>query len=402
MFLCLFMVSHNISYAESIETKAKTAIIVDGDNGQILYEKNANESLPPASMTKMMTQYLVLEEIAKGKIAWDTKTGISEYAYWISNENNFSGIGLNKKKEYSMKSIYEAKAINSDNETSVTIDELISGTENEFVQLMNDKAQELGMNDTKFVNATGIDNILLEGRHPKSTKKDDTNLMSAHDAAKLGYRMIKDHPEALEISSKVKTTFAGTEILNSNWMLKHESLFLKPYYYKGVNGLKTGHTDLAGYTLTATAEKDGESLITVVMKTASEDERFKETAKLLHNAINKFNDTELFPANYQKENESILSVTQGKQNTVEVATSESISLPNKKETKDKELEAPIKSGEKIGTAELVPDENVTYGSILHEDEKLNVDLVAINDVEKKNWFSLMINYVGQFFMNLFK
>src|SRR5699024_7256137 len=102
MFLCLFMVSHNISYAESIETKAKTAIIVDGDNGQSIYEKNANESLPPASMTKMMTQYLVIEEIAKGKIAWDTKTRISEYAYWISNEKNLSLIAINKKKEYTV------------------------------------------------------------------------------------------------------------------------------------------------------------------------------------------------------------------------------------------------------------------------------------------------------------
>src|SRR5690625_3878453 len=107
MFLCLFMVSHNISYAESIETKAKTAIIVDGDNGQILYEKNANESLPPASMTKMMTQYLVLEEIAKGKIAWDTKKGIREYAYCISNENNFYGIVLKKLKDkYQWKQIH--------------------------------------------------------------------------------------------------------------------------------------------------------------------------------------------------------------------------------------------------------------------------------------------------------
>src|SRR5690625_7581554 len=109
------------------------------------------------------------------------------------------------------------------------------------------------------------------------------------------------------------------------------------YYdlYKRINGLKTGHTDLAGYTLTATAEKDGESLITVVMKTASEDERFKETEELLDYGFNKFNDTELFPANYQKENESILSVTKGKQNKVEVATSEAISLPNVKEKKDK-------------------------------------------------------------------
>src|SRR5699024_10498439 len=108
-------------------------IIVDGDNGQILYEKNANESLPPASMTKMMTQYLVLEEIAKGKIAWDTKTGISEYAYWISNEKNFSGIGLKKKKEYSVKSLYKAMEFNSNNEKSVKLPDLLFVPEKKLV-----------------------------------------------------------------------------------------------------------------------------------------------------------------------------------------------------------------------------------------------------------------------------
>src|SRR5699024_12186740 len=100
---------------------------------------------------------------------------------------------LNKKKEYSVKSLYEAMAINSDNGTSVTLAELISGTENEFVQLMNDKAQELGMNDTKFVNATGIDKILLEGRHLISTKKDDTNLMSSHVDEYYGNRLHNYH-----------------------------------------------------------------------------------------------------------------------------------------------------------------------------------------------------------------
>lgn len=414
--ICFLIVAPNVKNAQAIDTKAKTAIIVDIDTGYILYSKDADEALPPASMTKMMTEYLVLEQISKGNISWDTKTEISDYAYWISNENIFSGVGLIKNKEYSVKSLYEAMAINSDNATSVTLAELIAGTEDDFVQLMNEKAEELDMQDTQFVNATGIDNILLDGKHPKSTKKDDTNLMSARDSAKLGYHIVKDYPEALEISSMVKTNFDGTEILNSNWMLKHEASFLKPYYYKGVNGLKTGHTDLAGYTLTATAEKEGKHLITVVMKTNSRDERFKETEKLLNYGFDKFVDVELFPANFQIEKESIISVDKGKEETVEIAIKEAISLPIEKGTKEKyklvyqmdknllneddKLEAPIKSGEKVGTAEVIPDESVTYGSILNDNEKIVVDLVAVNDVEKKNWFSLLVNGIEQFFINL--
>src|SRR5699024_1627029 len=247
--------------AKTIETKAKTAIIVDVDTGKALYAKDADEALPPASMTKMMTEYIVLEHIANGDISWDTTTEISDYAYWISSSDKFSGLGLTQNKDYSVQKLYEAMAIYSDNGTSVALAELVAGSEGEFVQMMNEKAEEMGLEDTKFVNSTGLDNETLEGKHPDGTKEDDTNLMSARDAAKLGYHIVEDYPEALDISSMAETDFDDRQLRNYNWMLDHDAEFLKPYYYEGVDGLKTGNTELAGYTFTATAEKDGKRLI---------------------------------------------------------------------------------------------------------------------------------------------
>ena len=414
---CFVVMQPNITEAKAIETKAKTAIIVDVDTGKVLYAKDADEALPPASMTKMMTEYIVLEHIANGDISWDSKTKISDYAYWISGNDNFSGLGLTQDKDYTVKSLYEAMAIYSDNGTSVALAELIAGSEGEFVKMMNKKAEELGLEDAKFVNSTGLDNDSLEGKHPEGTKKDDTNLMSARDAATLGYHIVSDYPEALEISGMPETEFDGAQIRNYNWMLKHEAEYLKPYYYKGMDGLKTGNTALAGYTFTATAEKDGRRLIVVVMKTKDEDERFKETAALLDYGFDQFKETELFPANYQIEKESTVPVEKGKAETVEVAIADPVSLPIEKGTEDKykvvykfdeklidkdgKLTAPIKKGEKVGIAEVVFDEGEDFGYILDGKEKITVDLVTTEEVDKKNWFSLMLNAIGQFFVGLF-
>src|SRR5690625_4437703 len=172
-------------------------------------------------------------------------------------------------------------AINSDNPTTVALAELIADSEGEFVKLMNQKAEEMGLTDFEFVNASGLDNESLDGNHPEGTEADDTNLMSAKDAAILAYNLITDYPESLEISSIPSTDFDGQEIRNWNYMLKHDTDYLKDFYYEGLDGLKTGNTDLAGFTFTGTAERDGHRLISVVMKTDSVEERFKETAKLL-------------------------------------------------------------------------------------------------------------------------
>lgn len=416
LFACLVVVQPSMAEAKEIKTKAKTAILVDGNTGKVLYAKDADEALPPASMTKMMTEYLVLEKIKDGEIDWEDTTEISDYPYWISGNDDFSGVGLVQNKEYTVKSLYEAMAIYSDNGTSVALAELIAGSEGDFVKLMNEKAEEFGMTNSKFVNATGLDNETLDGRHPEGTKKDESNLMSARDAAILAYHIVNDHPEALEISSIAETDFDGQKIRNYNWMLKHDASFLKPFYYEGMDGLKTGNTELAGYTFTGTAERDDKRLIAVIMKTKNEEERFNETAKILDHGFDSFEETELFPAGYQLEGESTIPVDKGKESHVEVETKGALSFPIEKDTEenyevayhlDKELlnddgalKAPIKKGDVIGEAEIVVDEENDFGYLLEDGEKVTTELVATEDVDKKNWFSLMLSAIGRFFASL--
>lgn len=416
LFACLVVVQPSMAEAKEIKTKAKTAILVDGNTGKVLYAKDADEALPPASMTKMMTEYLVLERIKDGEIDWEDTTEISDYPYWISGNDDFSGVGLVQNKEYTVKSLYEAMAIYSDNGTSVALAELIAGSEGDFVKLMNEKAEEFGMTNSKFVNATGLDNETLDGRHPEGTKKDESNLMSARDAAILAYHIVNDHPEALEISSIPETDFDGQKIRNYNWMLKHDASFLKPFYYEGMDGLKTGNTELAGYTFTGTAERDDKRLIAVIMKTKNEEERFNETAKILDHGFDSFEETELFPAGYQLEGESTIPVDKGKESHVEVETKGALSFPIEKDTEenyevayhlDKELlnddgalKAPIKKGDVIGEAEIVVDEENDFGYLLEDGEKVTTELIATEDVDKKNWFSLMLSAIGRFFASL--
>src|SRR5699024_6184813 len=128
-------------HADRFKTKAESALMVDVDTGNVLYRTNEDEALRPASMTKMMTQYIVLEKIAEGEIDWDTTPEISDFVYEISANESFSGIGLRQNVEYTVKQLFEAMVINSDNATSIALAELIAGSEGEFVKLMNEKAE---------------------------------------------------------------------------------------------------------------------------------------------------------------------------------------------------------------------------------------------------------------------
>jgi len=418
MFLMVACLLFNPTISDAaVDTVAETAIIVDVDSGKILYAKDENEALPPASMTKMMTEYIVLEKISNGEISWDTTTQISDFVFDISAVEAFSGIGLRKNIDYTVKELYEAMAINSDNATTIALAELISGSEGEFVKLMNEKGEEMGLPDFKFVNSTGLDNESLGGRHPEGTKADDTNLLSAKSAALLAYHIVTDFPEALDISSVPETEFEDQLIRNYNWMLPHETSFLKQFYYEGVDGLKTGHTTLAGYTFTSTAKQKDRRLITVVMKTESEAIRFQETAKLLDYGFDNFQKEELFPAGYKLKDESTIDVVKGKKDTVDVALEEAIEVLIQKGTEDDyhieyeldekkfnengELVAPIEKGEKVGTAKLVYDGEEDYGYLVNAKENTTVDLVTTSEVEKKNWFSLMLSSIGGFFTGLF-
>lgn len=417
LLITSFMIQPLAVHAEdSLDLNAESAILVDAETGKVLYAKNPDVALPPASMTKMMTEYLVLEAIEEGTVDWDTTTQISDYAYRISANALFSGVGLRQNVDYSVKDLYNAMAVFSDNATTIALAELIAGSESEFVRMMNEKAEELGLSEYKFVNSTGLDNDTLGDDAPEGTDPNASNLLSARSSAQLAYHLVNDFPHALEISSQTEVEFDGHTVENLNWMLPHEATFLQQFHYEGMDGLKTGNTDLAGYTFTGTAERDGKRLITVVMKTDSKEERFRETAKLLDYGFNNFSTEEIFPAGYQLEDQETLPVAKGKENEVSVSINEAISLPIKsgeaelysleyniseeKMNEDGELVAPIEKGEKIGTATLVYEGENDFGYIFDQ-EAITVDLVSDEAVEKANWFMLTFGAVGDFFTNIF-
>ncbi|RYG73410.1 D-alanyl-D-alanine carboxypeptidase [Lentibacillus lipolyticus] len=406
--------------AATLDIEAESAILVDAETGKILYAKKPDLALPPASMTKMMTEYLVHEAIDKGQISWDTTTQISDYPYSISADPAFSGVGLTQSQDYTVRELYKAMAINSDNATTIALAELIAGSEGEFVKMMNAKAKEMGLPDYKFVNSTGLANSSLGENVPEGTDPNANNLLSARSAALLAYNLITDYPAALDISKVPSAEFDGQTIRNYNWMLPHnpkEASSLQQFHYEGIDGLKTGYTDLAKYCFTGTAKRDGKRYISVVMKTESKEARFQQTAKLMDYGFQRFQKQEIFAAGYQLEGKSDIPVAKGKKDTVQIATKEAFSAPIKEGqaenysinyhlNKDKlnkagKLTAPVKKGEKIGTAEVVYKGEEDYGYINPDAGKQTIDLVAQSKVEKDNWFMLAIGSVGNFFGNLF-
>ncbi|WP_112179037.1 MULTISPECIES: D-alanyl-D-alanine carboxypeptidase family protein [Paraliobacillus] len=417
IFITSFGMNPIAVHAAEVEVEAESAILVDAETGQILYAKNADLKLPPASMTKMMTEYLVLEAIGNGEISWDTTTQISDYPYSISADSSMSGIGLTQGQDYTVRQLYEGMSIISDNATTIALAELIAGSEGEFVQMMNDKAEEMGLPEYQFVNSTGLSNVDLGDNHPEGTDPNADNLMSARSAALLAYYLVNDYPEALEFSSTLMSELDDQPLENLNWMLPWDNVNFDQYAFEGIDGLKTGYTTEAGYCFTATAEVDGRRLISVVMKTDDKGARFEETKKLMEYGYNQFEKQELYPAGYQIEDESTLPVAKGKEDSVEIEASETMiatvlngeeesfmvqyHLDENKLNEDGELVAPIEKGEKVGEMELVYNGGTDYGYIFGGAQVQVVDLVATDAVEKANWFMLTLGAVGDFFSGIF-
>ncbi|MGG0720413.1 D-alanyl-D-alanine carboxypeptidase family protein [Robertmurraya massiliosenegalensis] len=414
--------------AENIDINANAVILVDAETGKILYEKNAETVLGIASMTKMMTEYLLLEAVKEGKVKWDQTFTISPELSKMSHDESLSNVYLRVEGTYTVEDLYSAMAIESANAATLAIAEIVAGTEANFVQLMNEKAEELGLGDFKFVNSTGLNNRDLAKHFPDVVGgAEEENVMSARAVAKLAYQILKDFPEVLETSSIPEKTFAqGTEdefvMDNWNWMLEGYRNIADRYpnyqqfTYEGLDGLKTGSTNFAGYCFTGTASRDGVRYITVVMGTKSQTERFVETKKLLDYAFNNFSKEELVPAEYVVKGTETVPVAKGKEDQVKVHTADAISsvvtpaeqenfetvmeLDKDKLNEDGALTAPIKKGDKIGTLTVqFKDEEADYLS--SEGQKsMTVDLIAAENVEKANWFVLMMRGIGGFFGDL--
>lgn len=399
---------------DNLNLNVDAAILIDAETGKILYEKNADASLGIASMTKMMTEYLLFEAIESGKITWDQQYSVTEYTYKISQNRSLSNVPLREDGTYSIRELYEAMAIYSANAATIAIAETIAGTEDNFIKLMNEKAKEMGLVGYKFVNSSGLNNADLQGMHPASTGASDENIMPAKSVAKLAYLLMKDYPEVLETTKIPKKIFReGTsdaiEMSNWNWMLPG-----LVYEYEGVDGLKTGTTEFAGHSFTGTATRNGMRVIAVVMKAVdangvgSYKARFDATKALFDYGFAQFSKEEIVPAGFKIPEHETLSVEKGKEDNVAIAVKDPISMVIKTNEKElykpvftadkKKLEAAVEKGAVVGKVHLEKTEGTDYGYIL--DQATEVDVVTTEAVERASWISLMFQGIGKFFGNL--
>lgn len=397
---------------------AKAAFSLDFDTGKILYDQDGDTAMGIASITKIISLYLVAEQVEQGNLAWDDTVEISQYAADLSVSPDLSNVPLHQDVTYTVKDLYDASYIQSANAAIVALAEKIAGSESDFVDLMKEKVSSWGIDDAKLVNASGLNNSYLgENIYPGSTSTDE-NELSAKDVAIVARHLLQDFPDVLEITSTTTQTFgegsySPVEMVNWNWML--------PGFTNakdGVDGLKTGTTDLAGACFVGTAVKDGQRIITVVLNVNGHAEnpsvRFIETGKLMDYSFDAWEQVEVLPANAELSDTKTVAVKDGKELTVSVALKDSLTLWVRKDMDataytttidyndqfvDAALQAPVSKDTEIGTVTAsIPADTLGY---VDESSTISRSLVTTDIVEKANIFVRGWRGVTSFFSNLF-
>lgn len=364
-----------LSLLISVNTQAKdinslispSAILMDG-TGKVLYEKNPDEKLPPASVTKIMTMLLVMEAIDRGEITFDDIVTVSENAA----KKEGSHIFLAPNEQMSVKDLMKGVAVASGNDASIALGEHLAGSHEKFVEKMNSRAKELGMNNTHFINCNGLDA--------------DGHLTTARDIGIMTVELLK-HPKIFEFTTIWMDTLrdGAFGLANTNKLIR---------FYEGANGMKTGSTSKAGCCISATALRDGLQLVAVIMGAPNSKERFSDASTLLNYGFGGFEKAVL------GESENIykyIPVSKGVSETVPVKLKNEFSAVvakgrakeiTSKETIPDVIESPVKKGQKVG--------NIAYYS---ENELIgNVELIAAENVDKIGFLytfeKLLINFVS--------
>lgn len=368
-FLILFFMAGQLHAASVLipsapQIAATSYLVMDADTGKIILEKNSDQAFPPASLTKMMTSYILEYELSKGNVSQEDLVLVSEKAWRTKGSRMFIKEGTQVKLGDLLKGI----VIQSGNDASVAVAEHIAGSESAFAGLMNQHAELLGMENSHFVNATGLP---AEGHYA-----------AAKDLALLARAIIQKFPEHYGVYSEKYFTYNKIRQPNRNKLLWRD---------RTVDGIKTGHTDEAGYCLVASAKRDGMRLISVVMGTRSEEARAQESQKLLAYAFRYFRTHKLYNAN------DILNTAKvwgGMQDKVQLGLKENlvVTIPRGQANElqatmdvDKVIKAPVVKGEEYGVV------RVTLG----DEEVLTAPLVAVEGIEeggllKRIWHAIML------------
>lgn len=354
------------------EIAGTSYILIDAKTGHIIVEENADEALPPASLTKIMTAYVATEEILNGNLTLADEVHISEKAWRMEGSKMFVGVDTMVSVEDLLRGII----IQSGNDASVAIAEHIAGSEDAFADMMNQYAEVLGMSQSFFMNASGLDTELYY------------NTMSARDLATLAQATISRHADFYPMYAEREFTYNDIRQSNRNTLLFRD---------RNVDGMKTGWTEAAGYCLVASAERDGMRLISVVMGTASEEARAIETQKLLTYGFRYFETHKLYDSNQILTNVPIYS---GAQNSVDLGIEDEvyITIPRGQAeamtaTVDvaETIRAPLSDRQIMGEVRVVLDDDTLYQG----------NVVAMQAVEQGGLLKRFIDWITLLFSNMF-
>ena len=366
LIILIFILFASKSFA-NFDVKAKTAIIQDYHSGEILFEKEADLSIYPASMTKIMTSIIAFDLIKSGDLSMSEKFIVSEKA-WRLSTSGYSSMFIMVGDEVSVENLLKGIIIASGNDACIALAEGIAGTEEEFAILMTSKAKELGMDNTNFSNSSGIN-------HPD-------NNSTVRDIMIMSRYLIKEHPEFYKMFAEKEFTWdrtGGDPITQGN---------RNPLLYKnlGADGIKTGYLAVEKYSLASSIERNGRRLIAVGSGFNSKNARSKESTKMLTYGLTNFDLVKITEANkpFQK-----IDVWLGKEDTVDVYTNEEIYKTIKKAKKkllkvsvnyDGPVEAPINKDQKVATLKVVYDQELVG----------EYDLLALKEIKKVNFFSRLL------------
>lgn len=364
LILCLiWAVNANARIPAPPRISAESYVLVDYHSDKVIAAKNEHQRMDPASLTKMMTMYVVDQEIYDGRLALEDTVHVSKKAWKAQGSRMFIEVGSDVKVEDLIRGVI----IQSGNDASIALAEHIAGTEEAFVNIMNQTAQRLGMHNTHFENATGLP-------HPD-------HYTTAYDLAVLSKALIKDFPESYALHAEKWYTYQGIKQPNRNRLLWRESF---------VDGIKTGHSSTAGYCLAASGEQNGMRLITVMLGAESDSARTDFSQRLLRYGFRFFETHKLFSAN-----ESVKEprVWMGQMQNIRLGLNEDlyITVPqgeyenlNAQVNFDKHLEAPIKAGENKGVLTVKLEEEVL----------LEKPLVALDSVDKGGLWNRFSDYIS--------
>lgn len=371
-----------------LDLEAKSAIAIDAKTGQIIYAKDDKQTYPVASMSKLLTAYILLQAIHEGKITWETKVTPTVTEVDISNNTELTNVPLKEGHSYTIKQLYQAMLVGSANAATMLIGNAISGTQTKFIDKMRETAKSLGITDAKIYSANGLTAKYLGDEIYPNTDENAENEFSVRDMAIISQKLIEKYPEILETTKLTKVDFNDngeiTTVSNTNELLQDNSNL-------GIDGLKTGTSDAAGYCFASTTNKDGHRIITILAGAKDNDARFDQTKNLLNYIYNNYDYLAISTDRALRQN---VKVKYGKQSSVPATIGNNLSLWVPKNTKERALqiklipksstiEAPIKQGETVGDYQITIAGNLGF---VDGSTDLKTKALAANGVEGINIF----------------